>query len=617
MAEKRLLLMTLLAGATLALYWPVTGFEFVNLDDQSYVVRNPHVTGGLTRQGLAWAFTSAGYEGNWHPLTWLSHMVDVELFGLRPGLHHLTNLALHAANAALLFGLLLRMTSALWKSAFVAAVFAVHPLHVESVAWVAERKDVLSTFFWILTLAAYLRYAENRSRIRYCLVFVSLALGLMAKPMVMTLPLVLLLLDYWPLGIPLRLKEKIPLLALSLASGIVTLVAQGQSVQSLEIFPLTTRAANAVVAYTSYVVKALWPGKLAVFYPYHADGLTAWPVLGAVLFLATITFMVLRPLRKYPYLGVGWCFFLVTLFPAIGIVQVGVQALADRYTYVPLIGLAVMAAWGAPVLAGRWRCRRWLVVLSGAAIVALAIPARHQIASWLNGETLMTHALAVTQGNWLAHHNLGVVYLEQGRYAKAVTQLEEALAIKPDYTTAHLNLGNVFSAMGRFPDAEREYRRAIQLRPDTVEAYNNLGKLYLDQNRPDEAHVWFQRALQRKPDFAEAHYNAGIAFQERGEREQAIAEYRAALRLKPDFLEPHINLGNALDEAGRFPEAIEQYRKAIDLRPTSSLAHYNLALTLDQGGAREEAIPHYREALRLDPDLVQARFRLENALRRR
>jgi len=628
--------MTLLVGATLALYWPVTGFDFVNLDDQSYIVRNPHVTGGLTRQGLVWAFTSAGYESNWHPLAWLSHMVDVELFGVRPGLHHLTNLALHAANAALLFGLLLRMTSAFWKSAFVAALFAVHPLHVESVAWVTERKDVLSTFFWMLTLAAYLRYVEDRSRWRFGLVIVSLALGLMTKPMVLTVPLLLLLLDYWPLGrmkftnaagrpdpaqpgvnTPLLLKEKLPLLALSLASGIVTLVAQGPTVQSLEVCPLTTRLANAVVAYATYVVKALWPVGLAVFYPYHADRLTTWPVLGAVLFLTTITFMALRSLPKYPYLGVGWCWYLLTLLPVIGLVQFGGHALADRYMYVPLIGLAVMVAWGAPELTGQRLPRRWRAILSGTAVVALAVPACHQIAYWTNSETLMTHAIAVTQDNWLAHHNLGVAYLEQGRLAEAVTQLEEALRIRPNYTTAHLNLGSAYSAMGRFSDAEREYRRTIQLKPDKAEAYNNLGKLHLDQNRLDEAYVLFQQALQRKPDFAEAHYNAGIALQGRGEREQAIAEYRAALRIKPDFLEPYINLGNAMDEAGRFPEAIEQYRKAIGLRPNSPLAHYNLALTLDKGGAREEAISHYREALRLDPDLVQARSRLENALRRR
>jgi tetratricopeptide (TPR) repeat protein len=563
-------------------------------------------------------------------------MVDVELFGVRPGPHHLTSLALHAANTVLLFGLLLRMTSAFWKCAFVAAVFAVHPLHVESVAWVAERKDVLSTFFWMLALSAYLRYVEDRSRRRYCLVLASLALGLMAKPMVLTLPLLLLLLDYWPLGrmkgasvaggpspsrqglaIPLLLKEKLPLLALSLASGIVTLVAQGPTVQSFAESPLTTRAANAVVAYTTYVIKALWPVGLAVFYPYHADRLTTWPVLGAVLFLATITFLVLRSLPKYPYLGVGWCWFLLTLLPVIGLVQFGGHALADRYMYVPLIGLAVMAAWGAPELAGQRLPRRWRAILSGTAVVALAVPARHQVAHWTNSETLMSHAIAVTQDNWLAHHNLGVAYLEQGRLAEAVTHLEQALRIKPNYTNAHLNLGSVYSSMGRFSDAEREYRLTIELKPEKVEAYNNLGKLYLDQNRPDEAYVWFQQALRRKPDFAEAHYNAGIALQGRGEREQAIAEYRAALRLKPDFLEPHINLGNALDEAGRFPEAIEQYRKAIGLRPTSPLAHYNLALTLDKGGAREEAIAHYREALRLDPDLVQARSRLENALRRR
>jgi tetratricopeptide (TPR) repeat protein len=489
----------------------------------------------------------------------------------------------------------------------------------------------------MISVAAYLRYLDDRKAWRYSLVCASLALGLMAKPMVTTLPAVLLLLDYWPLGrlrftsdagpgpsragagISPLLLEKLPLFALSLASGIVTLVAQDLSgaVKPSELYSVTTRLANAAVSYATYVAKAVWPARLALFYPHRGDTLTALQVLGTAAFLAAATVLVIRRSPRSPYLGVGWLWFLLALLPVIGIVQVGSHALADRYTYVPLIGLAVMVAWGAPELAGRWLPQRRLATLACAVVVVLAALTRHQLAHWRTSETVMAHAVAVTDGNWLAHHNLGLSYLGQGKLPEAAAQLEAALGLKPGFAKARLSLGNVFAAMGRFADAEREYRRALQLRPDMVEAYNNLGKTYLDQKRFDEAYACFQQVFQRGADLAEAHYNAGIALSGLGRPGEAIAEYQAAIRIKPSFVEPRINLGNVLDDAGRFPEAVEQYQAAIGLRPADPTLHYNLALALDRGGAKEEAIRHYRETLRLDPGLAQARFRLEALLRRR
>lgn len=634
----RFLTMAWIACLTLALYWPAVDHAFVNLDDEKYVVQNPHVRTGLSWEGLSWAFSSVGYEANWHPLTWLSHMLDVELFGMHPGRHHLVNIILHAGNAALLFGLLQQMTGAFWRSSFVALLFAVHPLHVESVAWVAERKDVLSTLFWMLTLTTYHWYVRTRTRWSYVVVLIGLATGLLAKPMLVTLPLVLLLLDYWPLGrmaqaphvegrkrqgivrefLPL-LKEKIPLIAIALASGVITLIAQYKAgaIKSVQNYPLVTRAANAAVAYATYVIDLFWPMNLAVYYPHPGDTLAPAKIAGAAILVAGITVVVLRMAARRRYLVVGWFWFLISLAPVIGIVQAGGQARADRYTYVPLIGLFIMLAWGIPDLIRRRNFRPWLLVVPGAVVAVLGVMTRQQISHWRNSETLFTHALAVTRANWLAHNLLGLALYDQKRLTAALERYEAALAIAPRNADIHLNYGSALSAAGRVVEAEAEYRKALQFRPDLAEAYNNLGKIYLDQGRAAEAAAHFQKALEISPDLAEAHSNLGTALHNKGQREEAIAEYRAALKLKPDLVEAYNNLGNALDEAGRIQEAIDQYKKALAVAPTIPALHYNLAVALERDGRVEESIRHYREALRLAPNNAQARVRLENALRRR
>src|SRR6202167_1037861 len=522
-----------LIAANLIVYASAWHHGFVNYDDDDYVTTNPVVLRGLTWHGVAWAFTT-GYAVNWHPLTWLSHMLDVQLYGLDPGLHHLTNLLFHIVNTLLLFGLLHRMTRALGRSAFVAGLFAVHPLHVESVAWVAERKDVLSTLFWMLTLWAYQEYARRPGLRRYWAVLLFFALGLMAKPMLVTLPFVLLLLDFWPLGrvgigpnsaggwalsrdgwatMRRLVFEKLPLLALAVVSSIVTFAIhrRGGAVISFAAAPLHIRMANALVSYVAYIGKMLWPARLAVLYPY-AQSLPLWWLAGAFLGLMGISFAVIRAGPRHPYLSVGWFWYLGTLVPVIGLIQVGDQAMADRYTYVPLIGLFIIVAWGVPELLVRWPFRRIaLAAAAGLVILACAIAARGQLQYWENSSTLWTRALAVTTGNNIAHNNLGVSLADQGKLDEAIAHYSEALRIKPDYADAHNNLGAALADQGKVDEAIAHYSEALRIKPDYADAHDNLGVSLCDQGKLDEGIAHFNEALRIKPDSAKAHNNLGVA----------------------------------------------------------------------------------------------------------
>ena len=524
-------------------------------------------------------------------------MLDCQLFGLDAGAHHFVNVLLHIINTLLLYILLRRMTAAPWRSAAVAAFFALHPLHVESVAWVAERKDVLSACFWMLTLLAYVRYVERPNAGRYSLALGLYALGLMAKPMLVTLPFVMLLLDYWPLGrtrwvdaanrkntpAPLRrlFWEKLPFLALAAASCLATVWAQRAegAVMPLETVPLGARAVNAVVSYVRYLGKAFWPVDLAVFYPYRL-----WPmrmVVGATAALLGVTGGVIWRARREPYLVVGWLWYLGALAPVIGLVQVGSQSMADRYTYIPLIGLFIMAAWCVPSPTIGQRVAR-IVATAAAAMLLLvcAVLSRHQLGYWKNSETLFRHALAVTTRNNIAHGALGNVLLHQGRLADAVF----------------------------------EYRAALRLNPNDAGAHNNLGLALARQGKTDEAMAEYRAALQINPRYAEAHTNQGYLLAERGQTEQAIAEYMVALQIKPDDVEAHDNLGNALVRLGRTAEGMTEYEAAIRINPEFAKAHYNLANVLYGQGKLVEAIAEYTMALRIQPDFPQARYNLGNAL---
>jgi Flp pilus assembly protein TadD len=630
-----LFLSAALATLTLLVYWPSFHHPFVNYDDPVYAFENPYVRAGLTADGVRWAFTT--FEaGNWHPLTWLSLELDATLFGgLTAGAFHRTNVLLHAANAVLLFVVLWRMTGAVWRAAVVAALFALHPLHVESVAWVAERKDVLSTLFWMLALAAYLDYVRRPGTRRYLLVVLALGLGLLAKPMLVTLPCVLLLLDYWPLrrwrggprpvpataasagSLPPQtsrhlLLEKLPLFVPVLASCAVTFLAQSRSgaVVPFEAYPLSIRVGNALLACAGYLGKMLWPLHLAVFYPHPGRSVPVAPALAAGLLLAVVTALVLGPGRNRPYLAVGWLWYLGTLVPVIGLVQVGGQALADRYTYVPLIGVFLMLTWGAADLAAAWRLpRRYLIATTAVVLSACTALTVIQEGYWESTLRMWEHAVAVTENNVTAHVNLGVCYRERGMMSDAKREFEKAVAINPKLAEPHVDLGNVLARLGLPERAVAEYRQAIDLDPAFAGFHFNLGSVLAGLGRHEEAMAEFRKAIDLDPATAGPHTNLGKVLGDLGRLAEAVAEYRTAIQLDPRDASPHNNLGIVLAELGRHEEAVAEFRTAIDLAPENPAPHTNLGSVLQEDGRPEEALAEYQKALERGEQ--QARPRLQ------
>ena len=630
--------------ATLVVYWQVRNHEFVNFDDSEYITENRHAQAGLTWKGIIWAFTTT-HASNWHPLTWLSHMLDCQIYGLNAGGHHLTSLLLHIVNTLLLFVVLNRLTGALWRSAFVAALFALHPLHVESVAWVAERKDVLSTFFWMLTMWAYIRYTERPGLNRYLLILLPFALGLMAKPMLVTLPFVLLLMDYWPLGrlqlnslsslwgkragVRGALWEKVPLFALAAGSSVVTFLVQqgGGALQSLDVLPFKIRIANTLVTYISYIVKMIWPLDLAVFYP-HPGMWPIWQVLGAGLLLVCISVLLIRAARRRPYLAVGWLWYLGTLVPVIGVVQVGAQSMADRYTYVPLIGLFIIIAWGvfdlnkySPSPGGRGLgggggklLRLVLAICTGVALLVFAICTWLQVGHWQNSIALFQHTLGVTENNYLAHYNLGKAYGEIGHFKEEFEAYQEAIRINPRLAKAHYNIGVLFGRMGNYQEELQAYKQAIHLKPDHAKAYCNLGVAHAQMGHYSKA-IWaFKEALRLNPNDKVVQQNLGVLYEKKGMLNNAIGAYQRALSIKPDFLEALDNLGNIYLKMGRIDKAIEKYKMAMSIKPDSPEPHWNLGLAYERKGMFDKAILEFQRYLHLRPDDAQARARIDNLL---
>jgi Flp pilus assembly protein TadD len=582
-----------LAAVTLAVYWPAHRFGFVNYDDGPYVAENPRVQQGLTPANAAWALTATEFS-NWHPLTWLSYMADFELFGLNPGAYHMMNLAFHIANVLLLFGLLVRLKTPLWPSAFAAALFAVHPLHVESVAWVAERKDVLSGFFWLLTLWAYAAYVERPGPARYAWTACAFALGLMSKPMVVTLPFALLLLDYWPLrrlALPetqdaVRKKkksapapvpaatprslvvEKVPLFLLAAGSCAVTFLVQrhGGNVVSMETAPFSLRLANAAISYLRYVEKTAWPAGLTVFYPFVEA--PSWrETAAAAAFLAGVSFLAARSAKRLPYLTVGWFWFLGTLVPVIGLVQVGIQAMADRYTYIPSIGLFVALAWAVEdwTKESRRRDLAW-ALLTLAVVPALAVSARAQVGDWRDSTTLFEHALSVEERSFLAHLNLGNALATQGDVAGAVTHFERSLQLHPAVPETQNSLGVALLRLGRVAEAQEHLERALSLEPSLEEAHENLGVILMRQGKRAEAIVHFSDAVRLKPVY-QSHFNLGLALYEEGRYADAAGQFSAAVALKPDFAPAHDSLGHAYQRLGRRDDAYREYETTQRLAP--------------------------------------------------
>ncbi len=565
----------ILITAVLLVYWQVGDHEFINYDDNAYITDNAQVQKGLTSKGIIWAFTTS-HTGNWHPLTWISHMLDCELYGLNPKGHHLTNVLFHTANAILRFVVLRWMTGAIWRSGLVAALFALHPLHVESVAWAAERKDVLSTFFWVLTMVAYVHYVNRPGGKRYLLVLVTFSLGLMAKPMLVTLPFVLLLLDYWPLNrfnpravpgsvedqplgfrssgddkspILKAVMEKTPLFLMSLFSCVVTVMAQQEAgaISTLEIVPFKLRIANGLVSVVAYMGKMIWPQDLAVFYPHPVSDLQIWKPVVAGLFLLILSTVALWVAQRCRYVLVGWLWYLGTLVPVIGLVQVGEQAMADRYTYVPLIGLFIVVVWGFADLVKGWRSRRWVVSVS-AAVMVLALMAGSwlQVAHWKNSVRLFKHALDATSNNYVAHYTLGNALALQGNLTGSVSHYNKALQIHPNFAEAHNNLGNALALQGNLTGAISHYNKALQINPDHAEAHRNLAVGLDRQGRHQEAIQHYAEVLRISPHDAQSHNNLGVALAEQGRLKEAVAHFTEALRIDPNFKEAQRNLDLSL-----------------------------------------------------------------------
>jgi tetratricopeptide (TPR) repeat protein len=524
------------------------GHPFVQYDDQNYVYENPEVTAGLTGHGLVTAFTGV-HARNWHPLTTISHMLDCQLFGLNPAGHHFSSILFHTLAALLLFTVLRAMTGALWRSALVAAVFAIHPLRAESVAWVAERKDVLSAVFFMLTLGAYVRYARQPSVRRYLMVVLFFAFGLMAKPMLVTLPLLLFLLDYWPLarnpngmsGWWKSIAEKVPFFFLSLLAAIATLIAQRTTVNYSEELPVAWRIGNALLSYVAYIGQMIWPAKLAVFYPHAADHLSPWKVALAVLLLGGITALAFVWRKKRPYLWVGWLWYLVALFPVIGFIQVGLQGRADRYSYLPQIGLYIALTWALADWSLRSNRRR--VIFGGAAAVivgALAWQAWIQTSYWSSTESLWQHALQVTIDNDVAHYNVAALLLERGQVDEAISHYEKALELRSDNRETH-------------------YHLSVAL------LHTSLGNALARKGRLDEALVHYRKAVELRDDFADAHTNLASLLARKGETAEAIAHYEKAIAIPPEDAPSHIRLAKLLLQLGRNDEAVAHYRRALEL----------------------------------------------------
>lgn len=547
------LIVLVLIGATLAVYIQTGSFDFISVDDSSYVYQNPHVRTGLSWSNIGWSLTAA-HSSNWHPLTWVSHMIDCQLYGLNAGGHRVTSLLIHVLNSVLLFLLLIRITNRTWPSAFVAALFALHPLNVESVAWIAERKNVLSTLFWILTIWFYVDYTRKPTPGRYALVLVAFALGLMAKPMLVTLPLVLLALDVCWLRSDeswrSRLIDKLPLFALVVASCVITLIVQksGGMVQALDQFSLGERFANAFVSYTAYIWKMVWPGNLCILYPHPGNSIPIWEVVGAAAIFVSATALALLACRKYPYITLGWFWYVITLVPVIGIVQVGPQAMADRYAYVPLIGIFIILAWGIPELFQPTRTRNAvLFLLAVSVLAALAVFTWRQAGYWRSGETVVKRAVQVT-GNHLPTTACLVASLIKG---DMTDQALRVLRSTPDAPATTVGVGVLMSRLQLYDHAEIVYREAVRLDPESALAQNNLGT-----------------TLARL-----------------GKTNEAIYHLSEAARLDPDYADPHSSLGYLYIKQGRLDDAIEQLNKALEIDPNlpSAKEYLNKALALKSG----------------------------------
>ncbi|MDD5010983.1 MAG: tetratricopeptide repeat protein [Phycisphaerae bacterium] len=570
-----LLVSICLVAAVIAVYWPVHNHDFVKYDDDYYVSNNANIKSGLNFDSIRWAFTSRRYAHNWHPVTWLSHIIDWQLFGDWAGGHHLVNVLFHILNTLLLFSVLGKMTKALWPSAFVAALFALHPLHVESVAWIAERKDLLSTFFWFLTMWAYVRYVENPKLKWYFAALILFMLGLMSKPMLVTLPFVLLLLDYWPLERKISKKlivEKIPFFLCSFASCVMTFLVQRTSgaVVGIGRLNLVSRINNAIVSYIMYIAKMFRPSGLAVLYPHPGGSLPTSKVVICAALLVLITAAVIYFGRRHKFLVVGWLWYLGTLVPVIGLVQVGPQAIADRYTYITLMGLFVIIGWGAREVV---RGKKFIPAFSAVILLgALAFISHKQVKYWKNTLALFERTLAVTKNNLLIQESYANYLFEIEKYDRAVEELNKFLKLKPNAAKSRCNLGCALICVGKEDEAIEQFKLAIEHKPDFALAYNNLAATLYNQGRDKEAIEYHRQARDLQPNNLAVRSYLAQALAERGEIEAAIEEIRFILKARPDSIEMNKNLGVLLERQNKYAEAAEAYRAILQIDPNNTTA---------------------------------------------
>jgi protein O-mannosyl-transferase len=601
--KQKLIVYIVLILAILAVFWQVNQYDFVNLDDQIYVTENDHIQSGITWQGFRWAFGTT-YAEFWHPLTWLSLMLDNQLHGLNAGGYHLTNLILHIMSTLLLFWLFNRMTGALWRSAFVAVLFALHPLHVESVAWIAERKDVLSTFFWMLTLCLYVYYTEKPVIKRYLPVLFGFACGLMSKSMVVTMPVIMILLDYWPLkrfqwkktesnqmgvargkNLLWLLWEKTPFFILSALFSILTIHAKYKPL--VQHFSLNSRIANASVSFTVYLEKTFWPYDLAVFYPFSHQ-IPLWQVLGSVFLILVISTVVVAVVKSLPHLFVGWSWYAITLLPVIGIIQVGDFAMADRFHYLPSIGIAIMLSWGIPSLIRSENIRRQILFpVSIAAIAIMAVLNWEQCSYWKNSIELWNHALRVTRDNYLAHDGLALALFTEGKTDQALVHYNESVRLKPAYVTAYNNRGNVYAKLGQYQTAIEDYNKAIAMKPDYASAYYNRGVSYAEIGQYQLAIEDYDKAIAIKSDYADAYNNRGVANCAFGRFRSGVKDYSEAIRLRPNYADAFNNRGVAYAKFGQYQPAIEDFSQAINIRHDYTDAYNNRGITYFKQGSKK------------------------------
>lgn len=572
-SKKVLLIYFFLTVSTLVVFWQVTGFDFFNFDDDIYVTKNIHVQSRLTLDGIRWAFYSH-YADYWHPLTLISFMVDYQRYGLNPGGYHLTNLLLHLLSTLLLFWLFHRMTGEIWKSALVAAFFALHPLHVESVAWIAKRKDVLSTFFWMITCCIYVSYTGKPAVKKYLLMLFFFLLALMSKPWVITLPFIMILLDYWPLNrfqltndkmklIIWQLKEKAPFVIVSFIFSMITYFVYGQPYKLH--FSLISRLKNASISLATYPKKILWPLDLSIFYPF-SDKISLWQVLGSALLIVVITIFVIKTVKRLPYLFVGWFWYIITLLPVIGIIQVNTKALSDNYTYLPLIGIAIMLAWGIPSLFHRPDMRK-NILFPATCIVLIIFSALawQQCHYWKNSITLYSHALHVTRDKVLVYLNRGIAYAQMGYSQRAIEDFNQAIAIRPDDTLVYFNRGITYTQWEKYQEAITDFNQVIRLKPDYAPAYFNRGIVYIKLEQYQAAIQDFKKSVSLKQDYAEAYYNSGTAYFVLREYANAIEEYNKAIRLKPDDFQAYLNRGHAHFMQGNYKDGCRDAQKVCEL----------------------------------------------------